>query len=569
MTSFAGSIAVDLSVAPIPGSSRKAYTWCDQESGYDVLVDTPSRGIYATYAPSAPPPTPSSIAWKGVVGDRATPAYDWFERFHVIPRAFHFGNILSTQLADIEVYNAARLLDHNWLTYVDNAGAGVTLLGQPSLPTLVRHQTGVQMTLQVSTNGPPRVDTTLDFGFDIGNTIRVPITLQRVVLFDVQPEVGYIEKLEFLTNILSHMSGTEQRVSIRKCPRQVFEWDVILLDGNERDRIEAILFDWQSQVFGVPVWHEMRLLQSGLSSGAFTVPLDTTAYADYRLGGLFLIYQDQSTFDVLSLASLTGTSLTATTPTLNSYAPGAMIMPLRTALATSNISGTRWRMNGARLQIRFQVNDNDASLASTAGWSTFNSKVLVDVGNVVVGELSESYERELVVLDSGSGLVSQQAISDRGRRVSPLTLRSGSPATLWKNRQLAHALRGRQVSFYLPTSYKDLEVTVDLASGANTMVVRYVGYANFIRNRQPKNVVRLVLADGSTYIATITGSTYAGGPTETLTVTPNWPSNISAASIVRAEYVEKVRLDSDTVVFQHTPGEVAVRMSAPVRTVLE
>ena len=43
-----------------------------------------------------------------LVSYRATPGIDWFEKFHVIPRAFDFGQVVSDQEEDVEVYSAYR-----------------------------------------------------------------------------------------------------------------------------------------------------------------------------------------------------------------------------------------------------------------------------------------------------------------------------------------------------------------------------------------------------------------------------------------------------------------------------
>lgn len=575
MTAFNGFLSADPNLLnpPIPGTSRAAYTWRPQFSGFGARVDNPSAlappGVYGTFSHTGGKSTFGSTAYLGYQADLATPAFDFFEKFHVIPRSFSFGNVLSTQLAAIEVYNAFRRVSHYWTAYLDNTGGGVTLIGQPSLPALVPYQHGIQMTLQVATTGPPRVDTTLDFTFDTGVTIHVPITLQRVVLFSMPPESGYREQLEFLTDVIVRSKQTEQRIRLRKCPRQFFEWEVFLADGQERDAVEAILFDWQSQVFGVPILHEMQHTTVVLAANATTVTVPTTANADYRDGGLFLLYTSQFVFDVLQLSSHTGTTLVSTTGTLNAYPIGTQVMPLRTALAPSSISGSRWRINAGKLRIRFQVNDNDVSIASAAGLPTFNGKVLLSDPNPVGDQLTESYEREVEVLDSMVGLVSQQAPADRHRRISKKTFWSNTPAGLWANRQLMHFLGGRNVSFYIPTFYTDLELSLPLVSGANTMVVKYVGYAQFIRNRQPKNVIRLTLTDGSTIIRTITASSLTTSTTETLTLDANWAANVPVANVSRIEYLEKTRFDSDTIDIEHTPGECTARISARTRTVLE
>lgn len=575
MTDFGGYLSQGLVKTPTPGTARAAYTWAPQFTGLDVKDGAHFKALNAVALAGTRSATggKSSFAsqnYAGYVADKATPAFDWFEKFHVIQRSYTFGNVVSTQVAPIEVYNAFRRASHYWSAFSNGAGAGVTLLSQPTLPTLVPYQHGVQMTLQVSTSGPPRVDALLVFTFDTGQVINVPITLQRVVLFDVRPEAGYQEHLEWLTDISLKMNETEQRAAVRKNPRQFFDWDVLLADGNERDRVEALLFDWQASLFGIGMWHELTRNTTAISIGATTITVASTANADYRVNGLVLIYSDQTLYDVLQLSSFTGTTLTFSTGTVNAYPVGTSVMPLRTAMLPAEIQGNRYLINAGRLQAQFQVSDNDANLASVAAWPSFNSKVLLSGGNVVRGTMAESYDRRMVVLDPGPGLVEQGSPADRHRRRSVQTFRTGSQAELWQVRQLLHALRGRQVSFYLPTFAVDLELTDPLASGSALMNVKYVGYTQFIRQRQPKSLIRIVLTNGTTIIRTIIGSTIAiANVKETLTVDANWASNVTVASVLRIEYIEKVRQDSDRITIQYLPGDLSTRISAPVRTVLE
>lgn len=576
MTDYGGFLSRDLLSLPIPGSVRAAYTWSPQFSGKDAkagffkALATPA--LAGTRTATGSKSTFPSNTYQGYFGDKTTPAFDWFEKFHVIPRSFAFGNVVSTQVAPIEVYNAFRRTSHFWSAFSNLAGAGVTLLSQPTLPTLVGFQHGVQMTLQVSTSGPPRVDSILVFTFDTGEVVNVPITLQRVVLFDVLPESGqaYLEHLQWLTNVLKKMNDTEQRISVRKSPRQSFEWDVVLADGNERNRVETLLFDWQASVFGIGMWHELTRATVAISVAAITINVASTANADYRIGGLVLIYSSQTSYDVLQLQAMTATTLTFTTGTVGSYPVGTSVLPLRTALAETSIPGARYPVNAGRLAVKFHVNDNDANLGSTAAWPTFNSKVLLTGGNVVKGTVAESYERELVVLDPGAGLIDQQSPSDRHRRRSSQTFRTANQAGLWDVRQLLWALHGKQVSFYLPTFAVDMELTDPLAIGSALMNIKYIGYTQFVRNRQPKNLVRIVLTDGTTIIRTIIGSTIAiANVKETITVDATWAANVAVASVSRIEYVEKVRQDSDDVTIQYLAGDLNARVTVPVKTVID
>lgn len=507
----------------------------------------------------------------GHLGYEAVGTFDWFESFHVIPRRFDFGNLLTTQQESIEVYSAFRDDEHTWTSFVNNAGAGVTLLGQPSLPAVFGPQTGVQMTLEVDTTGEANVDSTLDFVFDTGTTV-VPITLQRVVLFPLRPESGYLELLEFLTEIIEHDDGSEQRIAWRKNPRQLFDWSIIVEDGASRSRIENILYEWQRRVFGIPVWHEQTKLTASATAGSTVINVESTANRDFREGGLVLIYQSDTVNDVGTIAAggIASGSITLETGVISSYAAGTLLIPLRTGSIRGVVQGSRYPSGAQEMTIKFRVDDNDANLADTSSWTMLNSKVLLDDNNAIAGTLSETFDQQVTIIDNQTGKVYQSSGWAYHSRISAKTFWTNSLAGLWKVRQLLHALRGRQVSFYLPTFASDLQPVADLVSGSQTMTITNVGYNQFVRQRQNKNIIRITFKDGSTpLIRTITNSTLIDANTESITVNSAWGANITLAEIDKVMFVEEVRFSSDTIRIQHTPGQRTVRIGATVKTVFE
>lgn len=507
----------------------------------------------------------------GHIGYEAVGTFDWFEAFHVIPRRFDFGNLLTTQQASIEVYSAFRDDDHTWTSFVNNAGAGVTLLGQPSLPAVIGPQTGVQMTLEVDTNGEANVDSTLDFVFDTG-TILVPITLQRVVLFPLMPESGYLELLEFLTEIIEHDDGSEQRIAWRKNPRQLFDWSVIVEDGASRSRVENILYEWQRRVFGIPVWHEQTKLTAAATAGDTVINVEDTANRDFREGGLVLIYQSDTVNDVGTIAAggIASGSITLETGIISSYGAGTLLIPLRTGSIRGVVQGSRYPSGAQEMTIKFRVDDNDANLADTSSWTILNSKVLLDDNNAIAGTLSETFDQQVTIIDNQTGKVYQSSGWAYHSRISAKTFWTNSLAGLWTVRQLLHALRGRQISFYLPTFSSDLQPVANLVSGSQTMTITNVGYNQFVRQRQNKNIIRVTFKDGSTpLIRTITNSTPIDSTTESITVDSTWGSDITLAEIDKVMFVEEVRFNSDTIRIQHTPGQRTVRIGATVKTVFE
>ncbi len=535
-----------------------------------VLVTSMMSYLQADgFVNSASPPVETDTAQGDAqLWEESSLTRDWFERFHVVPREFDFGNLLSTQQEAIEVYSAFRYSNHTWIDWINNAGAGVTLIGLPAFPYVFMPQTGLQMTLQIDTTGEPIIDTTLDFVFDTG-TVKVPIKAQRVTLFNLPPELPYTEVLAFLTDVIEHTDGSEQRISLRKNPRQFFEWEIIMEPGIERQIMDSLMFEWQSRIWGIPVWHELTTLTVAAGIGTSTINVETTNFADYRIGGLVLIRTSQTVYDVLVLVSKTSNTLTFENPTLKAHGVGAQVMPLRTAVIEGQPRGSRYPTDAESLFLRFRVRDNDASLASTAAFSTYNSKVLVDDLNGIQTALEETFDQTIVVIDNETGTTEEMSDWDRHRRVSNKTFLAKGRQRVWEVRQLMHALRGRQVSWYLPTFGKDLELLINTISGSPLMQIRNCGYTQFVKSRQPKNVIRVVLTDGTVILRKILSSTVVDENQETLTLDGNWPSIITPAQISRISFVEKVRFDSDQIRFAHLVGDRVVKISAPVKVVFE
>lgn len=562
--------------APIPG--RNAVVYAGLRPDFDLYVDDPlalSQSLpeaEATIVDGVPKKTPAVVERdSGYLAEGATVGWEtWFESFHIIPRFFDFEDVLSAESATIEVYSAFRRVSHDWDTFTNNAGAGVTLVGEPSLPhTFVPQSNGaLTMSVDVSPSGAPVVDTTLDFVFDVPQTILVPIELSRVVLFSIQPELPFTEKLQWLTEVEPHIDGTEQRLSARKNPRQIFLWDFIMEDGAERAFFQNVIFDWQSQIFGLPIWHELTRLSTAVAVNDLTITVQSTAYADYRVGGLVLVFTDKDTFDVLELASLTATTLTFTSGSLNVYPVGTFVMPARTGVAKQTIQGSRFVSGVAKIRIEFRVKDNDANLADTSAFGTYKGKVLIDGCNNVRGQMSEAFLREIVVMDSEAGITEQTSPWDRSKRITQLALLTKGQQDLWEHRQMLHALRGKQISWYLVTFSKDLIIDSDIAAGSS-INVENVGYTQFVKSRQPWNVIRIVYNDGSPDdLREVLSSVEVDSTRETLTIDSALGAHLQG-TVSRIMFVEKVRWDSDEINIRHEVGDRVKRITGPVKTVFE
>lgn len=522
-------------------------------------------------------PIPPAGTALTVDGSSATPGFDFFETFHVIARSYDFGNVLATQQQALEVFSAYRRSLFNWTTFVNGAGAGTSLVGIPTLPEPIEPLTSEAMTLTVDVVGPAIVNDTLDFTFSDGATIMVPIEFKRIILISFEPEIPMVETLEFLVDIKEHKDGTEQRISLRTNPRQFFDLEYKLTEGRELATFDNVLFEWQARLFGLPIWHERTPLTVAASINDTVINVGQTAFRDFRVGGLVVVLDDDKNFDVQTIATggIAATTLTFTgSGLLNAYSPGVAVMPLRTAQAEQVIAGQRARKNLALRRMVLQVLDNDTGdIASTAAFSTYNGKVLLDDCNLVRAFLPDSSERRLAIIDGRTGTVVQESPWDRGRRRHAKGFRARGVQATWELRQLLHALNGPQVSYYIPTFYEDLVPNAALASGGNTMSIVNVGYNRFAQERQPRDVIRVVFQPSvaqAPLVRVVQSSLEVDDDNETLTLDTTWPATFAVADVLRVEYVEKSRFDTQKFRFRHGRGvQSDVRMTEPVKVVLE
>lgn len=532
----------------------------------------PLPGGLTVFVPFVPPPVTTYV---GENGNKTTPAYDWFEKFHILKRSYSFGNVASTTEDTLEIYSSARRDINNWTVLVNGLGIGTTLVGEPSLPHPFQPQSmgGLTLTITLQTSGIAVVDGTLDFTFDIPETIEIPVTAKRLVLWDMPPEAPYKERLEFLTEIIVHKDGSEQRISARKNPRQIFEWEFLFTDGPERSRMENLLFDWQDSAFAIPIWHEQTKLTSGISVGTTILSVASTAYADYRTSGsnLVLIYQDQTTYDVLPLTSLSSTSLTLASGTVFAYSKGTIVCPVRLAFSVGEtVSGSKFNINASKMKMKFRIDNNDITISDTSAFSTYNGKVLFDDFNAMKDSLSETFTHQVVVIDGKTGITEQRSTWGRNKHGTRKTFFTAGSQQLWETRRVIHALRGKQLSFYLPTFSDDLEPVEDLVSGSPNLYITNVGYARFVQNRAPKNVIRVTFNNGDApLIRSILTSLKVDNTKEALVLGETWPSTYSVSEITRIEYVEKVRFDTDQIVFSYKEGGYNTTVSGTVKVVFE
>ncbi len=557
-------------IVPTPGYTTSQHTgrplspWPQEVRGPGYTVDVDSAHTWEPVMPQIPATPGAKGTWdKTPDAQRAQPdkrkftgraEYEsiervWFEHTHLLPRLTQeVGNVITERTIPCDLYNADR---NNAVvcTSIDNdLGDGFEVLGVPATPFTMDPQDGFAFTIKVLQSGALRFDGTYTFNFDSGESQTIRIVGSRIILLPFRPEAPLKEHLVFDTRILEAIDSTEQRRANREFPRGVFEMN---LKGNGR-RVECILFDRLSKVLAIPAWHEPSFLSQAVTAGDKVINVNTTDYANFYVGGNVIILKDEFTYDVAKIEAMTTTTITLDTATANSFDVDTQVMPLMTAYVEATAPVVKALVNESTIKLKAYVNACDNDIADASGWSTHNGKVFLDDPNLVDGkELAETLRTKVFVLDNLTGDRSQFSQWAHSLRHSAKGWKTRDRASLWKLRKLLHFLKGRQVSFYIPTFTKDLVPKLTLVNATSSFTMDLIGYTVNVHQRWPKQVFRMHLKSGAILVRTIVNSVEASTDTEQLTVDTPWPYDIQPADIERIEFLQKVRLDTDDIVITH------------------
>lgn len=490
---------------------------------------------------------------------------DWFEKIIILERRYDLGIVITLVQRDIEVYNSYREDAQTLQAFTNNAGEGITIPDLPALPTTILPQSSITGTLTITTSGPAVIDGELVFTFLVLGDFTVPITGQRAIIIPFVPEVPLVERMAFKTDILERLPGTEQRIALRDTPRQHFD-AIYRLDGHDRRAFLAILFDAQGRAAGFPMWQEPTRTTAPIAVSDTTISVESTSYADWRADSVGIVLTDSETYEALEVESFTETTITFSSPFQTAFATGSIVMPVRTSYFRQDITGGRAPLALQTFAVRYDVLENSADLADASAFETYRSKVLLDEPNWIDRELEDTVQRRMTTIDNGVGTFLRLSEWGASRRIHRKTFFCRTRQRVWEVRQLLHALRGRAISFYIPTFYPDVEPLSDLVSGTSTLSIKNIGYTDLIQDRSPKGDLQVVMADGTKIRRQITGSSEVDDTEETLTVDSNWGVD---GPIERVEFLEKVRLDSDEILIEHLDSQGSARISAPVKAVLE
>ncbi|AFN39643.1 tail assembly protein [Pseudomonas phage MP1412] len=470
---------------------------------------------------------------------------DYYNRIHIRPSNVNLGNLVSEQQFAIEVWNG--FFNNRYLQNIQvQNGGGISLVGAAPPATWAALETKTYQ-LTVTTDGPPDINAIFRFDWDgTADDANLTVLGSRIVALPYIFEAPAKEVLEWKTDVLTTNDGSEQRVRLRKKPRQSFNV-TYPIPYREMARAENLVYGWLTRRWAVALWSEAQQVGT-LLAGTTVINIDTTA-SDYRDGALIMIWESNRKSATADVGIVSAGTLTLNRPLAETF-NNPWIVPVRLGRIVGNVSRATSGYNGS-LEMTYEFSDNidlDPPAAPTQflGYDVYFDEALKN------GEaLTDSLQARVDVVDygtaAGASFYSPWTYTRIGR---PYKFLLQGLQDIWNFRKFLHRRAGRLRPFWVPTFENNMRVA---QTGELTQSIEV--YADDYREFAPERThIGILLDDGTWLLRTINAATASG--TDTAVIGLDAPININASRIRQISFLGLKRLDADRVELQWNSNRV-------------
>jgi hypothetical protein len=473
---------------------------------------------------------------------------DFYNRIHIRPATLALGNVVSAQIATVRVFNAYFVA--KTLNAIDGQGAGLTVIGSGAVPMLLFPNQETAWQVSVTPDGPAVLDQILSWRFT-GDVATLHVTGNRITAWTLSPDWadGVVERLTWLTDILSSPNGTEQRRADRLAPRRMMEAKIIA-EGRERKLMDLMLFGWSARIWALPIWHDQQSLRVDIPLGTQVINCDTTD-RDFKVGGLALLRGDTAfDYETIEIAAISPAQLQLVRGTQQAWAMGARITPMRSAQLLTQPEPKRVTDQLSTVEVQFTVVEACDWPAVMPG-SLYRGAPVLETRPEESEDLTNAYQRLLLTLDNDTGIPVLTDTADQAFTVQSHRWLLQGRREHAAFRSLLYALRGRQKELWLPTFADDFTLTSIVSANDTTMDIEYVGYTRFAAGKPGRRDIRIGLLDGTVLYRRITGATEISTHTERLAIDAVLGRTVSVSDVQRICYMTLCRQDQDEIELHH------------------
>jgi hypothetical protein len=419
-------------------------------------------------------------------------------------------------------------------------------------------------TVRVDEVGPASIDAEYEFDWS-GESFSPVLSVigQRVVAFPWCYERPFREELQFKTDVLETANGSEQRVAVRKLPRQLFRVKYIIDDDNERQRALNALYGFHGKFFGVPLFHWARPLLQDASATDTTIYVDhsdadfrdTTATKEHTL----ILWRSPTDFEIVQVALgglATPGQIDVELPLDQSHdADETYVVPIQFAIAKDPLKFDETQTNVITIDADWISNDY-ADLGDLSALSTLDGIPILGENErnlIFKGKLPQGFRIDYDLFDSDGGDFGTVINRTVPETLTYLGMEVQTEAAAFALRKILYGLMGRQKSFWLPTFRNDFTITDDIGGADLDITFEENDFHRFAEDApDPLGGIYIETWAGDQYFKMITATSSPVAGEETLTIDSFLGTPVAVAEIRKASLLVRSRFNRDRITIRHS-----------------
>jgi hypothetical protein len=304
-----------------------------------------------------------------------------------------------------------------------------------------------------------------------------------------------------------------------------------------------MLYSQHKRAWGLPIWTQCTKHEDTIALGTTVISIDT-AYADYRDDSLAIIWQSDSSYEVVNIESVATAGLTLSSGTLNAWSGTKYIVPLRIAYMQPKATRAATADRTGDFAVTFMVYDT-ARVEGYGAALTHDGLPVLTTPSFVEDQQAVAIDADTFITDYDVSAFDVASNSEYSIAVQSHVFRVNSRAEAWALRQFFDYIYGRRIAFYVPTFKTDMVQTSTLAAAGVAFNVQNVGLAANMGVNELRTDLAFVFSDGTIIPREIVGIVENGDEeTVTLSAAPGITIDPGACEIC---FLDKCRLTSDEI----------------------
>lgn len=490
----------------------------------------PLRGTYTDTQPITAQPANNHNGQRSL-----SFADDFYDHIIINPTVIDVGNIVSEQFYTLSVFNGYfENKDLQNLSVTNSDGFSIT--GPAVGATWGPLQTRTYQ-LTITTDGPPTIDSSILFDWTgTADDTVVKLVGARIVMLPYQASAPWIENLEWKTNLLTSNNGKEQRIRVRRSPRQSFKAEYPIPNAAIQQAFN-IAYGWINRRWAVGVWSETQYISS-IANGSTSITCNTSSY-DFRANGLICLWESYLKNDIIEVDSVSADSLVLKRVLSKEYS-NAILIPVRLGMVAGGNLARNTNGYTSYLDVEYEITDN-AVISSVTPEQYLNYDIYYD--ETLMGDedgLTDTFKIRLDQVDYETGVVDYFAPWSNTKRARNVQFFNEGPQECWNFKRWLFRRMGRLRPYWLPTFENNLNVKV-----TGYVISSISCYPNDYQTLgKARTHIAILLNNGTWLPRIVTGSAMNG---EYLNVALDLPIDVESSEIRMISYLGLHRLDTDRV----------------------